>query len=295
MKRLVFALVAVALAPPAVTLHAQQGDQTNLVLSIFGGVNAGHSLWNIPRQPICVLMGSGGNYTGCEQFKSSPTDSGNLSDTLSFGRDVSSSIVLGAGVSIFPNPYIGFSGEIYYFGLSFDDRCANVGAPYQSDPENKNVQLCNSFASNGASASAVSFIGGVTLRANPRHAISPYVTAGVGLTSYSGGTLSVSGSFVTSGIDPTTGLPLVATREVVVDTEPKTTSWTVQFGAGFTARISPGYQFRVEVQDAMVPLERLIGPANDFGQAPHETKVYHHIGLIIGLDIVLEHRRGHRY
>jgi hypothetical protein len=51
----------------------------------------------------------------------------------------------------------------------------------------------------------------------------------------------------------------------------------------------------MELQDALVPLERLIGPANDFGQAPHESKVYHHIALTIGLDVVLEHKRGRRY
>lgn len=292
MNRLTFALCALALVPAAVP--AQTGDQTNLVLSIFGGVVAGHSLWSVPRQPLCVLNGSGGNYNGCEQY-SNPPDSGNLSDTLSFARDVSSSVILGASVSLFPNSHVGFQGEIYYLGLSYDDRCRNVGPPYQSDPENKNQQLCNSFGATGASASAVSFIGGITLRAAPHHAISPYIRAGVGLTSYSGGTLSVSGQFVANGTDPVTGLPIVVSRTVVVDTTPKTTSWTLQFGAGITSRLSPGYQLRLELRDAVLPLERLVGPANDFGQAPHETKIYHHLGLIIGLDVVLEHRRSHRY
>ncbi|HEY6785074.1 MAG TPA: hypothetical protein VI159_08980 [Gemmatimonadales bacterium] len=296
MTRLASVLCAFALVSAPVALHAQDSEsgQTNLVLSVFGGINAGHSLWNIARQPLCVLQGSGGNYNGCQQYKTA-TDSGNLSDTLSFSRDVSSSILLGAAVSIFPNSHVGFHGEIYYFGLTYDDRCANVGAPYQSDPENKNQQLCNDFASSTASASAVSFVGGVTLRASPHHAISPYIRAGVGVTTYSGGTLSVSGNFATNATDPATGIPIVVSRAVVVDTAPKTTSWTFQMGVGFTARVSPGYQFRMELQDALVPLERLIGPANDFGQAPHDTKVYHHLGLVIGLDVVLEHRRGHRY
>jgi len=137
--------------------------------------------------------------------------------------------------------------------------------------------------------------GGITFRAAPHHTISPYLRAGVGITTYTGGTLSVSGEIVTNGTDPNTGQPIVVSRAVVVDTTPKTTSWTLQFGAGFTARLSPGYQFRIELQDAILPLERLIGPANDFGQAPHETKIYHHIGLTVGLDVVLEHKRGRRY
>lgn len=294
MNRLASVLFVLTLASAPAAVRAQENEgQTNLVLSLFGGISAGHSLWSIARQPLCVLMGSGGNYTGCQQVVTSPTDSGNLSDTLSFARDVSSSVMLGAMVSLFPNSHIGFQGEIYYLGLSFDDRCSNVGAPYQNDPENKNQQLCNSFGATGASASAVSFIGGVVLRASPHHAISPYLRAGVGLTTYTGGTLSVTGQFAVT--DPSSGQLVLINRAVVVDTTPKTTSWTLQFGAGITARMSPGYQFRMELRDAVLPLERLIGPANDFGQAPHETKIYHHLGLTVGLDVVLEHRRGHRY
>ena len=294
MKRPVSVLLAFALVSVPLALEAQEGDQTNLVLSIYGGLNTGHSLWSIARQPLCVLMGSGGNYTSCETFKTA-TDSGNVADTLAFARDVSSNLLLGAAVSYFPNAHIGFQGQIYYFGLSFDDRCRNVGAPYQADGENKNQQLCNSFSSTGASASAVAFIGGITLRAAPHHTMSPYLRAGVGITTYSGGTLSVSGDIVTNGTDPTTGQPIIVSRAVVVDTTPKTTSWTIQLGVGFTARVSPGYQFRMELQDAILPLERLIGPANDFGQAPHESKIYHHLGLTVGLDVVLEHKRGRRY
>jgi len=294
MKRLVSVLFAFALVSP-LALQAQEGDQTNLVLSIFGGLNTGHSLWSIARQPVCVLLGSSGTYTTCETYKTL-TDSGNVSDTLAFARDVSTSLVLGAAVSYFPNSHIGFQGQIYYFGLSFDDRCRNAAATYQTDPagENKNEQLCNAFSATGASGSAVSFIGGVTLRAAPHHAISPYIHAGLGLTTYTGGTLSVEGSIVTKGTDAN-GQPLIVSRAVVVDTTPKTMSWTVQLGVGFTGRLSPGYQFRLEVQDAILPLERLIGPANDFGQAPHESKIYHHFGLTLGLDIVLEHKRGRRY
>jgi len=294
MKRLGSVLFALALVSAAPALHAQEGDQTNLVVSIYGGLNAGHSLWSIARQPLCVLLGGGGNYTTCETFKTA-TDSGNVSDTLAFARDVSSSLLLGAAVSYFPNAHIGIQGQIYYLGLSYDDRCRNVGAPYQPDTENKNQQLCDSFSGTGASASAVAFIGGVTFRASPHHTISPYLRAGVGITTYTGGTLSVSGDIVTNGTDPNTGQPIVVSRAVVVDTTPKTVSWTLQFGAGFTAGIGPGYQFRMELQDAILPLERLIGPANDFGQAPHETKIYHHLGLTVGLDIVLEHKRGRRY
>lgn len=266
---------------PAV-LAAQTGDQTNLVLSIYGGVSAGHSLWSLPRQPICVIQGD-----ACEQ-----NSSGNVEDTLALGRDISSSVILGAAVSYFKNPHIGFQAEIYYLGLTFDDRCRPV-SPYQPDADNKNQQICDSFASTGASAGAVTFLGGVVFRAAPRSVISPYIRTSVGLTAYNGGTLGASGDF--ASVDPSSGALTVTARDIVVDTTPKTTSWTFQAAAGFTTRFSPGYQFRLEIRDAILPLERLVGPANDRGIAPHETQIYHHIALTVGLDVVLERRRGRRY
>lgn len=279
MNRFVSVLFAF-LVPGA--LAAQVGDHPNLVLSIYGGVSSGHSLWNVPRQPLCVISSG-----ACEQ-----NSSGTVDDTLAIARDVASSLLLGASVSYFKNPYIGFQAEIFYLGLSFDDRCTPA-APYQPDTENKNQQICNSFASTGASASAVSFLGGIVLRASPRHTISPYFRGSLGFTAYSGGTLQAFGDF--GAIDPQSGQPITVSRDIVVDTTPKTTSWTVQVAAGFTSRLSPGYQVRFELRDAILPLERLLGPANAGGLAPHETQVYHHVALVIGLDVVLEHQRGHRY
>lgn len=273
----------------ATILPAQTPDRPNLVLSIYGGVTSGHSLWSLPRQPLCVLLGPPPNYNGCEQ-----NSGGDVNDTLAVSRDIASSVVLGASFEYFPVSHIGFQGEMYYLGLSFNDRCGNV-TPYNPDSESKNQQTCQNFATTGASASAVSFIGSVILRAAPHGLISPYVRAGAGFTAYTGGTLAASGSFASSAIDPTTGGPYVLTRTIVLDTTPKTTSWTFQFAGGFTTRLSPGYQVRLEVRDAVLPLERLLGPANSSGIAPHQTKVYHEIGLVIGLDVVLEHRRGHRY
>jgi hypothetical protein len=276
-----FASVLFAVLIPG-RLAAQVGDHPNLVLSIYGGVSSGHSLWNIPRQPLCVIASG-----ACEQNGSSTVD-----DTLAIARDVTSSVLLGAAVSYFKNPYIGFQAEIFYLGLSFDDRCTPV-SPYQPDSESKNQQICNSFASTGASASAVTFLGGVVLRASPRHAISPYLRGSLGFTAYSGGTLQAFGDF--GSTDPQSGQPITVSRDIVVDTTPKSASWTVQVAAGFTSRLSPGYQIRFELRDAILPLERLVGPANISGLAPHETQVYHHLALVIGLDVVLEHQRGHRY
>ena len=57
---------------------AQTSDESNLVLTIVGGVVTGHPLWTIDRQPLCLLNGSG----ACS----------GLYDTLLLKRSITSSV-----------------------------------------------------------------------------------------------------------------------------------------------------------------------------------------------------------
>jgi hypothetical protein len=269
MPRLRFALFPLLLVPP---LAAQTPDQPNLTLTLFGGAVTGHSLWTVAQQPLCVLTGN-----SCD-----PT----ASDTLSLKREVSSSIVAGASATYFRGPHLGLQGEIYYLGLPFQDSCAPV-VPYKADADSKNQQLCDNLSSATPSVGAIAVFLGVILRASGSHAISPYVRADGGAVLYSGGTLQVSGNFQQGGT--------FYSRAVIQDDHPKTTSISAQIGAGFTARVVPGYQFRFEVRDAIVPLRVVTGPADGLGQVPSTTRTYHHYGLTLGLDVVLEKKRGRRY
>jgi len=271
MRRLLFACCAVWLAPPSVA-PAQTGPEPTLILTLFGGATTGHTLWHTPRQPLCVFAA---NLQCSSQY-----------DTLELTRDINPSIVFGASGVYFRSPHVGIEAEILFLGLPFDDTCRVV---YDNpDPNQTNEDVCLNVSAASLSTSAISFYGGVVFRASPRHAISPYLRAGFGIVTHSGGTIEMSGAFQDSSQN-------VFSRSIIEDPNPKSTSLSFKVGTGFTVRLSPGYQFRLEVSDAIIPLERVVGPANDRAIAPTATHTYHHLVLTMGLDVVLEKKRGRRY
>jgi hypothetical protein len=254
----------------------QTPTQPTLILSIIGGVSNSSTLWDVERQPLCVLLGQ-----TCS----------NSYDTLRVTRDITPGIVAGVMGTLYRGPHVGLSLEILYIGLPIDDTCTRIDsvADPGADPVYgpRNGQLCLNISGASLSTSVISAMGGVVIRASSRGSFSPYVRAGVGVTSYSTSTTELSGDFVQNGN--------VESRAVVVDPHPKSIGFSGQVAAGFTEALGPGYQFRLEVQDAMIPLQQLTGPANDLAQAPTSTKVFHRLSLRFGLDVVLEQKRGRRY
>ena len=273
MRRLLFACGAVLLlCRPAV---AQTGPEPTMILTLFGGASTGHSLWHIPQQPLCVLQQSGGAYNCTSQY-----------DTLDLSRDISASVVFGASGTYFRSPHVGIEAEILFLGFPFDDSCRGIF--FNPDLTHMNEQICLNVGAASISSSAISFSAGLVFRASPRHAISPFARVGFGIVTHSGGTLELSGAFLDdSGI--------VRSRSIIEDPHPKATTLSVKASAGFTTRISPGYQFRLEAHDAIVPLRRVIGMADDLAQAPSASRSYHHLVITMGLDVVLEKKRGRRY
>ena len=273
MKPLPSVLALFVLATP---VAAQTGPQPTLILSIIGGVSTSNSLWDVERQPLCVLLGQ-----SCSSSY----------DTLRITRDITPGIVAGVMGTLFRGPHVGLSLEVLYVGLPLDDTCTRVDSVPDpaADPVygSRNAQLCDNVTRASLSTSVISAMGGIVLRAAPRSAFSPYLRAGVGVTSYSTSTTELSGDFVQNGN--------LESRAVVVDPHPKSIGISGQMAAGFTEKLGPGYQFRFEIQDALIPLQYLTGPANDLAQAPTSTKVFHRLSLRLGLDVVLEQKRGRRY
>ena len=268
MKSLSFALFALSLAARAAT--AQTGSQSNLVLTIYGGVASGNGLWSIARQPLNVLCSTAG---ACGI------------DTLRLSREMSSGVIAGAGASYFTNSHLGFTAEIFYLDIPLDDGCTGLFNP---DAESRNLQVCNNIASASLSTSAIGFFGGAVLRASSTHALSPYVRAGIGILAYSTGTVEMSGDFVSGGT--------VQSRAVLIDPSPKTSAVTGLVAVGVTARLSPGYQFRFELRNLPVPLDRVTGAAPlTTLEPPKGTHAYNRIALTVGLDVILEKKRGRRY
>jgi hypothetical protein len=273
MRSFPFVVCALLCSVPASGV-AQAGSEANLVLTILGGVVTGHSLWTVDRQPLCVL-------DAINQCTSQY-------DTLHMSRSINSSIVLGASGVYFPSPHVGFHVEISYLGLPMDTECRVVGAFNPDADGNKNQQICDDLTSQAAGGGAITIFGGVTLRAAPRRAFSPYARGSIGLVNQSRSTIEVVGAYVNSSGN-------FFERQVIQDPKPRRNTVMVGAAVGFTSPLGPGYQFRLEARDLVTSLNRLTGPANGLGLGPTATRSYHHFALTIGFDVVLEKSRGRRY
>jgi hypothetical protein len=254
---------------------AQRGQEANLVLTIVGGTVIGHQLWTIDRQALSVLGSS------------SPTKY----DTLRLSRALTSGIVLGVAATYFPSPHLGFHAEISYLGLGLDSTCdpvhLNTDSAGGSIDLRRNGQVCDDISAQIPVGSMISIFGGATLRAASRGSFSPYVRGGIGFVNQSGSTIDVAGAFF-DGVS-------LNQRQVIIDLKPRHTDPMAALAAGFTSPLGPGYQFRLEVRDHIINLIKLTGPGSAAGASPTASGYYHHIALTLGLDIVMEKKRGRRY
>lgn len=264
-----FVILAMFAACP---LAAQTNPQPNIVLTIGGGVVTGHSLWTVDKQQLCMLNAGG----GC---------SGTY-DTLRIARSISPSLILGASGTYFPWPHLGFHAEISYLGLPIDDTCTPV-LLNPDPPTQRAQQMCDNLTATAGTGGAISLFVGATLRAASRKAISPYARFNIGMVNLSTSTTEVVGAYVdAAGIQE---------RQIIEDLGGSGASFMLGAALGFTTPVGAGYQFRLEVRDIVNSLTRVTGPANDLAIAPTESRYYHHLGLVLGLDIVLERKRGRRY
>jgi hypothetical protein len=269
MRLTTFAVLVLAGASSAA---AQTGQQPTIVLTIFGGYTTGHDLWVVGKQPLQLIGSNPAEY-----------------DTLRLSQSIAPSIIAGAAATYFPSAHLGLHVELSYMGLPVDGGCTGPAA-YRPDAENKNEQTCDDIQAKASDGGAIAIFTGATLRAASRASVSPYVRLNLGFVTQSRSTIEMSGGFVTSGG--------IGVREVISDPQPRRAKVLLGAALGFTRPISPGYQFRWEVRDLVVPLNRLIGPATA-GQGaiigPTASRLYHHFSLILGLDVVLEKKRGRRY
>lgn len=265
-----FVLLALA---GASTAAAQRQSQPTIVLTIGAGVVTGHELWTIARQPLCLTNQSNGVCSG-------------LYDTLRISRSISPSVTIGAAGTYFPWPHLGFHGEVSYIGFPTDDACQAIFLN-PDPPSDRARQMCDNLTSTSGSGSAISAFLGMTLRAASRRAISPYARASVGVVNLSHSTTEVVGQYL--------GQNGAIERQIISDVGGRGSSLMFGVAGGFTTPIGPGYQFRMEVRDMVASMARVTGAANDLAIAPAEKKYYHHLGLILALDVVLERRRGRRY
>ena len=245
---------------------AQTSQQPTILLTIFAGAGAGHGLWVVDKQPLQVI--------GTSQY-----------DTLRLSQTVAPGVMVGAAATYFPSSHIGLHVELSYVSFPVDGGC--TGVFFNPDIEHKNEQTCADIQARGPDGGSIAIFTGVTLRAASRRSVSPYARLNLGIVNQSRSTIGIDGAFVTASG--------VGVREVIADPKPQRTVGMFGGAVGFTRPISPGYQFRWEVRDLVVPMRRLTGPANALAIGPIASQLYHHFSLILGLDVVLEKKRGRRY
>ena len=248
-------------------------SRAQLVLTILGGAVSGHSLWDVPIQPLPVIDNQTGQPTAVD-------------DTVHLRRDISSSIVVGASATYFPSSHLGIHAEISYLGLPFDDSCTGI---FHTDSLQKNRRACDEVQSHSGAGGSVSLFVGATLRTTVSGGLTPYVRANVGIVGQPHSSVEVVGHYLTAfGPQP---VPMIN------DPSPRRSAPMVGLAFGLTTPIAKdgGYQFRLEARDVITSLERVTGQANAILVPPVASRTYHHLSLTIGLDVVLEKQRGRRY
>ena len=255
---------------PGTGVCAQERPEPQLLLTIFGGVSGGATLYTGLRQPLTLIEDPA------------------AADTLDLGRRLSSAIVFGASTTYFPTPHLGLSGEIVFLGLGRDDTCTMVYTDPTLASSGYNRQTCDDIAGKSGSASIIAFYAGALYRIAPRGGVKPYLRAQGGIATRNSSTVEVSGRFVDE-------LGVLRNRLVIADPDPGSLDFSAAFGVGFMLAFAPGYQARIEFRDHLLFADRVTGPADFFGQAPTERTLAHSPGLVLMLDIVLEQKRGRRY
>jgi hypothetical protein len=270
MRRLLCVMVPLLLALPT-RGSAQRGAMPTLVFTIFGGFYTGHTLWTVGKQPLCIQA------TGaCTPER----------DTIALSRTISGGLAAGLAGTYYHSPHFGLQFELALISLSLEGGCDSVFS--NPDLEQKNMQACRYFASASSPMSAITGLLGATFRTASRSPISPYFRGSIGFFTYSRSTVEAQGVFFFQNGNG-------AVKPFIIDDEPKRTSFSAAAAVGFTFQLAPGYLFRFELSDVVGTFERAAGPANAIGQAPTDTKTYHHFGLTMGLGVVLERQRGRRY
>lgn len=257
-------LGTLALATPAVAQKTE--DEARLVFTMGLAYTAGTDLWSVQDQPVLV-PGTG-------------------FDLIDIDRNVRGGIGLLFSGMYFPKPKLGFVGEAFFTGVGLEDAC-QVSSP---TPSSRTEEVCAGIDGATKSSSAVLLSVGPVFRLAADQPISPYVRGQVGLLFSNLSPIATGGTVV----DSATGEIL----QFIIYDDPSNTRITAGFvfGAGFTAVLGKGWQLRAEARDNLVQIATVAGPTGPGSDAPEIVNEWKNLwSIVIGADIVLEKKRGHRY
>jgi hypothetical protein len=258
--------VAIALLAALATPLAAQAtrDRPTLVFTVSGAYLDGIRLWTVADQPV------------------DDNTNGTLTDHFLLRRNVKKTLGAGFSGTYYRGAHLGITAEAFLMGLGYSDICT-IAEPAQST---LNVERCQSITAQDRSAAAVTVSGGAVYRFGADEFISPFLRASAGVLVNNQSPLLLIGE-TNSGAD------------LIIYDDPNTGTRlrpAFQLGAGATIAAGRGYQIRWEIRDNIVGIQQVTGPAASRGAVPpHETSYRHIFSLNVGLDVILEKRRGRRY
>jgi hypothetical protein len=260
-------LAAIATLLTATPLEAQTADQARLMFSLgIGQTSGGGQLWSVGNQPFVVGPG--------------------LIDSLAITRSFRRSLDLVLSGTYFPGDHLGFNVEAQLLGLATEDNCRIASS---APPAMESSDICNSIARGERGGSSAALSGGLIYRIASHQPLHPYVRANAGL-------LVTQQSFIKTAGTVFTVNNLPADATLFEDNNPSSVKPFVSFGGGVVAVIGKGYQFRFELRDNWVRIPRVTGITTRQGLKPPTSSTGKHIlTATIGLDVVLERKRGRRY
>lgn len=258
MIALPFALLIAAPAASAQTTN----DESRLVVGIIGGWIGGSELWTT-TQPVFAT--------------------GNRTDQFRLVRDMRANITMTGQFAYFPRPGLAWTGEISYIGLGTRDGCRLT----VDNNDTFNQQACAAIDGKDRAASAVTASAGILLRATSRGDVQPYLRANAGIALVPRSTTAMTAFF---GEDDALALVLYGEDE----SRAAKPLGSLSFGLATAPRA--GYQLRMEMRATAVQLAVVTGPAASGSPDPQRGSKWTILPSIsVGLDIVLEKRRGRRY
>jgi hypothetical protein len=262
-------VVLLAAAPPAASAQATR-DQARLVITVAPGYVFGGDLWRVEDQPL-VDADAGGP----------------MVDFVTLTRSVRPTLGVSFAGAYYPGDHVGFTGEAFLLGLGYNDGCRSRVTTGSA----QNQAVCDAIDGTEKAASAVALSVGTIYRIRSQRTVSPYARVSAGATLSSQSSLRVTGA-----IEPAGGPGERIDVPVYVDDSDTRITPALTLGLGFTAALAPGYQLRWEIRDNITGIRVVDGPTALTPAVPESSLEFRHlIGVTIGLDVVLERRRGRRY
>jgi hypothetical protein len=251
------------LALLASPLAAQTGLEVRTSVRLFSGTALNQPLlWSIPEQPILVA-GTQAQY-----------------DTLALARSLEPGLTFGVAFTHFPTSHLGMAARLAYLGLERASACSGV---YYNGVQRDNEGLCASIQGQRRTLGLMVLDLQGIARMMPRGAVSPSLHAGVTAATYTASTVYLEGVYP-NGI-----------RIVIDDPTPGSIATGATVGLTLTTALGSGYQLAFDLSDTWLGFPVVAGPANSTAHAPTTTRYTRHTVFTLGLDFVLDGKRGRRY